>query len=91
MVVLQLADRLEVAYEPGGDEWDVQVEIRHDDELVTALGTNTRPWEPPGKVMLRNVIAKRLDAHYDRDEVEAMIEEAIAAHERELKERLGSS
>ncbi len=87
-------DRLDLVIETGPDYPDggnhlCYVTIEYDGEELATINSPSKPWEHFTKVMVRNIIVKRLD-EYDSDEVvDDLLEDAFRDRRDALDEIYG--
>lgn len=82
VVDVRLDDDLQVSYQPG-EKSAIAVVITYEDNLVVSYETNSRPWDE-GIIQVRNVTATNLD-EYSRAETLRLLNDAVPAHESELR------
>lgn len=87
-------DRLELVVETGPDYPEggnhlCYVTILYDGEELARINSPSKPWTHFTKVMVRNIIVKRLDEYDSDEQVDSLLETAFRERKTELDDIYG--
>lgn len=74
---------------PEGGNHLCYVTIRYDGEEIATINSPSKPWEHFTKVMVRNIVLKRIDEYSSEERVDTLYDDALREQFTELDDIYG--
>lgn len=87
MVEVEVDDNLSISIKKSNGKY--YTEILYNNELVTFVNSNKKPWTDFTKARIRNKIYRELDDYNSRSEIDSSLETAFIENRDEIEEAFG--